>query len=93
MKPADKDHQYGHDRAEPIVGLIIVVFLGIVAYEIISGAYAKISLGEAVAPPSIIAAVMAAMGILVNYTMSTYLTRSGKKINSPALTADGKHQR
>jgi len=93
MKPADEEHQYGHGRAEPIVGLIIVVFLVIVAYEIISGAYAKIALGEVVTPPSLIAAVMAAIGIGINYTMSTYLTRSGEKINSPALIADGKHQR
>lgn len=93
MKPADEEHQYGHGRAEPIVGLIIVVFLVIVAYEIISGAYAKIVLGEAVVPPSLIAAIMAAIGIGINYTMSTFLTRSGEKINSPALIADGKHQR
>lgn len=93
MKPADEDHQYGHGRAEPIVGLIIVIFLAIVAYEIISGAYAKIVLGEAVVPPSLIAAIMAAIGIGINYTMSNYLTRSGEKINSPALIADGKHQR
>ena len=93
MKPADEDHQYGHGRAEPIVGLIIVVFLAIVAYEIISGAYAKIVLGEAVVPPGLIATIMAAIGIGINYTMSTYLTRSGEKINSPALIADGKHQR
>lgn len=93
MKPADEDHQYGHGMAEPIAGLIIVVFLLIVAYEIISGAYAKIALGEVVTPPSLIAAVMAAIGIGINYTMSSYLIRSGDKINSPALLADGKHQR
>ena len=93
MKPADEDHQYGHGRAEPIAGLIIVVFLLIVAYEIISEAYAKIVLGGEVIPPSMIAAVMAAIGIGINYTMSSYLIRSGDKINSPALIADGKHQR
>ena len=93
MKPADEEHQYGHGRAEPIVGLIIVVFLLIVAYEIIYGAYAKIILGEIVAPPGLIAALMAALGIGINYTMSTYLTQSGERINSPALIADGKHQR
>lgn len=93
MKPADEEHQYGHGRAEPIVGLIIVVFLLIVAYEIMYGAYAKIILGEIVAPPGLIAALMATIGIGINYTMSTYLTRSGERINSPALIADGKHQR
>lgn len=93
MKPADEEHQYGHGRAEPIVGLIIVVFLGIVAYEIIYGVYTKIALGEAIIPPSLIAAVMALIGVFVNYTMTTYLIRSGKKINSPALIADGNHQK
>lgn len=93
MKPADEEHQYGHGRAEPIVGLIIVVFLGIVAYEIIMGVYTKIALGEAIVPPSLIAAVMALIGVFVNYTMTTYLIRSGKKINSPALIADGNHQK
>ncbi len=93
MKPADEEHQYGHGRAEPIVGLVIVVFLLVVAYEIISEAYAKIMLGGEVVPPSMIAALMAAIGIGINYTMSTYLMRSGAKINSPAIIADGKHQR
>ena len=93
MRPADEEHQYGHGRAEPIVGLIIVVFLGIVAYEIISGVYTKIALGEAITPPDWIAAVMALIGIFVNYTMTKYLLKSGKKINSPALIADGNHQK
>ena len=30
MKPADDDHQYGHGRAEPLVGLIIVFILAVV---------------------------------------------------------------
>ena len=46
MKPADEEHHYGHGRAEPIVGLIIVVFLGIVAFEILLEAYNKLILGE-----------------------------------------------
>jgi cation diffusion facilitator family transporter len=93
MRPADEEHQYGHGRAEPIVGLIIVVFLGIVAFEILSSVYSKIVLGGAIVPPDWIAAVMALIGIFVNYTMTTYLIRSGKKINSPALIADGNHQK
>ena len=93
MKPADKDHPYGHGKAEPIVGLVIVVFLGIVAYEIISGVYTKIVLGTAIKPPELIAAVMALIGVFVNYTMTTYLLKAGNKINSPALIADGNHQK
>lgn len=93
MRPADEDHPYGHGKAEALVGLIIVVFLVIVAYEIISGVYTKIALGEVITPPDKIAAIMAIIGIFINYTMTTYLIRTGKKINSPALIADGNHQK
>ena len=93
MKPADEDHQYGHGRAEPLVGLIIVVFLLIVAYEILSGVYVKLTSPTALVPPELIAALMALIGIFVNFSMSTYLTRAGKRINSPAIIADGQHQK
>jgi cation diffusion facilitator family transporter len=92
MRPADEEHHYGHGRAEPIVGLIIVVFLGIVAFEILLEVYKKIMLGEALTPPDLIAAVMALIGIFVNYAMTKYLIKAGKKINSPVLIADGRHQ-
>lgn len=93
MQPADEEHQYGHGMAEPIVGLIIVVFLVLVAYEILSDVYIKLLMHEALKAPDWIAAGMALIGIIVNYAMTTYLIRSGKKINSPALIADGQHQK
>jgi cation diffusion facilitator family transporter len=93
MKPADDDHQYGHGRAEPLVGLVIVVFLLIVAYEILSGVYVKFTSGTVLVPPERIAAVMAIIGIFVNLIMTIYLLRAGKKINSPAIIADGQHQK
>ena len=92
MKPADEEHHYGHGRAESIVGLIIVGFLLIVAYEILLQVYHKIVLGGTIAPPDLTAALMALVGIFVNYAMTTYLIRSGRKINSPVLIADGRHQ-
>lgn len=93
MKPADKEHQYGHGRAEPLVGLVIVVFLVIVAYEILNGVYIKITSPTPLAPPEFIAALMAFIGIFINWSMTTYLIRAGKKINSPAIIADGQHQK
>ena len=41
-KPADREHPLGHGRAEAVAGLIIVVFLSIVGFEIFSGAIEKI---------------------------------------------------
>ncbi len=93
LKPPDKLHPYGHGRAEPLVGLVIVVFLGIIAFEILSEVYKKIFLGAALTPPETIAAVMALIGIVVNFIMTTYIMRTGKKINSPAIIADAQHQK
>ena len=42
QKPADEEHPLGHGRAEAIAGLIIVLFLTMVAYEIMTGAITKI---------------------------------------------------
>ncbi|MGB9938164.1 MAG: cation diffusion facilitator family transporter [Methanobacterium sp.] len=93
LKPPDKLHPYGHGRAEPLVGLVIVVFLGIIAFEILSEVYRKIFLGAALTPPETIAAVMALIGVIVNFIMTTYIMKTGKKINSPAIVADAQHQK
>lgn len=93
QNPADKEHPIGHGRAEAISGLVIVVFLAIVAYEIISGAFNKILHPELITVPDVYAALMAVFGIFVNYTISEYIIKIGKEIKSPAIVADGKHQK
>lgn len=93
MKPADEDHQYGHGRAEPLVGLLIVVFLAVVAYEILSGVYVKLTSGNPLVAPEITAALMAVVGIVVNIILTKYLISAGERINSPAIIADGHHQK
>ncbi len=93
QKPADEDHPIGHGRAEAISGLIIVVFLAIVSYEIITGAIDKIINPSLITIPDTYAAIMAVVGILVNLKISDYIIHIGKEINSPALIADGKHQK
>ncbi len=93
MKPADKEHPYGHGRAEPLVGLVIVIFLLIISYEIFSEVYYKLTLGPSLTPPTLLAAVMALIGIAANYIMSSYSMRIGRKINSPAIIADANHQK
>jgi cation diffusion facilitator family transporter len=93
LKPPDKLHPYGHGRVESLVGLVIVVFLGIIAFEILSEVYKKIFLGGPITPPETIAAGMALIGVFVNLIMTTYIMKTGKKINSPAIIADAQHQK
>lgn len=93
QKPADKEHPIGHGRAEAISGLVIVIFLVVIAWEIMQGAVEKILNPALITVPSTLAAVMAVIGILVNLRVSEYIIDLGKQIKSPAIVADGKHQK
>lgn len=93
QKPADSEHQSGHGRAEAIAGLLITIFLVVVGYEIVTGAIRKLLNPSLITVPDYLAAVMAVIGIVTNILISTYIIHLGKKINSPAIIADGQHQR
>ena len=93
QKPADANHPQGHGRAEPICGLIIVLFLTIVGYEIIDTAKDELLNPNLITTPDVYVAIMAVFGIIFNFAMSSYIIRIGKQINSPAIIADGEHQK
>lgn len=93
QKPADEEHPIGHGRAEAISGLVIVIFLFLVGWEIFEGALLKIIHPSTITVPTTLAAIMAAVGILVNLAVSSYIISIGKQIKSPAIVADGQHQR
>ena len=76
-----------------MAGLLIVIFLVVISYEIFLEVFHKLALGSSLTPPGIIAAVMALIGIGANFAMSSYSLKMGKKINSPAIIADSKHQK
>ncbi len=92
-RPADDTHPLGHGRAEAISGLIIVIFLCIVAFEIIETAIFKLLNPSNITSPTLLAAGMAIIGIITNLIVSHEIISIGKDINSPAIVADGYHQR
>ena len=79
QKPADDEHPIGHGRAEAIGGLIIVLFLTIVAWEIMGGAIKKLINPSLITTPDVFAAIMAIIGIFINYSVSQYIIGIGKK--------------
>lgn len=93
MKPVDEYYHYGYGRAESLVGLMVAVFLGVLALEILLEVYYKLSLGSALIPPDLSAGIMAFIGVLVNLTLTRYLMKLGEKIRSPAIIADAHHQK
>ena len=69
----------GHGRAEAISGLIIVLFLAMVAYEIMSGAIVKLINPSLITTPDVYAALMAIFGIFINLIISNYIIKIGKE--------------
>ena len=93
QKPADDEHPIGHGRAEAISGLAIVVFLAVVGWEIFQGSVDRILNPSLITIPETPVAIMAVFGIIMNLAVSDYIIGIGKQIKSPAIVADGKHQR
>jgi len=87
-KKGDKDHPFGHHRAEPIAGLFVAIFAGILGFEIIKKAIESFSTPH---KPLILlpAVIVLVFTMSVKIIMSYVFVRSGKKFNSPAVYASG----
>lgn len=95
LKAANEDYPYGFGRIENLAGLIIAGFLAVVGYEILLESWAKLSAMlflHQYSSPDLYTAVMALIAFGVNFFIATYLLRTGKKINSSAIIAIGKHK-
>lgn len=91
-KPPDKEHPYGHGKAENI-GAIIVAFLLIVIGLEISVSSVKVFFGETPSAPATIAFVIIIISILIKEILFHYKNYVGKKYNSTALIAEAWHHR
>lgn len=89
--PADKDHPYGHGKAESIAAIIVAVLLFIVGLEI--GVSAFQSFYVPIEVPSFIAIYAVIFSIVVKELMFRYKYRLGKKYRSDALVTDAWHHR
>jgi len=86
QKPPDKDHPYGHGKAENISAIIVAVLLFLVGAEV---GYTSIkSLFMELEAPGVIAIYGALISIVVKESMFQYKYRLGKKINSQAIIAN-----
>ncbi|MFT3701996.1 MAG: cation diffusion facilitator family transporter [Agriterribacter sp.] len=89
-KPRDSNHPYGHGKAEflsaGVEGSLIIVAGVIVIYEAIK---------NLVHPPTLqkldYGIILVAVTALVNYIAGRYCVAAGKRNNSLALIASGKH--
>lgn len=92
QKPADKEHPYGHGRAEVISTLLVVGMLVAAGVEIIRTAIITIRQGCLQAPGNL-AVYAAILSIVVNELMYQFTYRAGVKTNSPSTIANAMDNR
>ncbi len=89
-KPRDKDHPYGHGKAEflsaAIEGTLIGVAGTLILYEAIQHLIHPVVLREIDTGIWLVG-----LTAVINFIMGYYCVRTGKKNNSLALEASGKH--
>lgn len=92
MKPADKEHPYGHGKAESIASIIVALILIVVGVEIAITS-AKVFFGETPIVPGKIALIAIFVSLIIKELLFQYKYRLGKKINSIALISEAWHHR
>ena len=85
-KQADEGHPFGHHRAEPIAGLIVAIFAGILGFEILHTSVFKL-MEPHVHKIGIPAIITLLISIGMKLIMSKYFKKISHKMNSPALLA------
>ena len=94
--PADKDHNYGHNKFATVSIAFISFFLIVAGYEIIKNAIQNIILfskGNLSAAPKPIALYAAGISIIVKEFLYRYTMYYAKKYDNPMVKANAWHHR
>jgi cation diffusion facilitator family transporter len=85
-KKADKDHPFGHHRAEPVAALIVAILAGILGFQIVrAGIEGLFVLGVHIFSLWSVLVLLVCMSTKIG--MWLYFRKIGRRINSPALLA------
>lgn len=95
-RPQDEDHDYGHGKYETLATLFIGLALAAAAVGIVVSGAKKLALwlqGEDLPVPGTLALWAALVSIVAKEILFQYTRFKGKKLDSPALTANAWHHR
>ena len=91
-RPADKEHPFGHGRAEILATTIIGVLLSVIAVEFFIESVQRLVHKEA-ANYGTLAIIVTAISVLAKEGLARYAIVVGKKSGSRSLKADAWHHR
>jgi cation diffusion facilitator family transporter len=89
-RPADANHPFGHEKAEFFAAVIEGVLIVVAALLIFQQAWATFRVPRQLATP-LTGIALVAVATLINGLWSALLVGAGRRLRSPALTADGRH--
>ena len=91
--PNDKDHNYGHEKAETLVSFLLSILLIIVSIKIgFNGIQSLFNL-DSVQIPTILPLIVSVISIIIKEYQYRITIKVANKINSPSLKADAWHHR
>jgi cation diffusion facilitator family transporter len=90
QKPPDKEHPYGHHKAEYFAAVLEGALILAAAFAIFTASYRVFWAGNALEAPWQGLAINM-LAAVINGLWCVLLMREGKKRRSPALLADGRH--
>ena len=85
-KEADEGHPFGHSRAEPVAGIVVAVFAGILGFEVIRTSFNRLVMGKEVFVGTLTLFVPVITAALKG-AMFWYFRRVGRAAISPAIIA------
>ncbi|HLE09246.1 MAG TPA: cation diffusion facilitator family transporter [Thermodesulfobacteriota bacterium] len=85
-KEADEGHPFGHSRAEPVAGIVVAVFAGILGFEVIRTSFNRLVTGKEVFVGTLTLFVPVITAVLKG-AMFWYFRRVGRAAISPAIIA------
>lgn len=91
-KPIDKEHPYGHGKAESIAAAFVGITLIFAAAMILKGIIESIA-AHSFAAPNYLALAAAVLSIAVKEAMYRVTIAAGRRIGSEAIIADAWHHR
>lgn len=92
IKPPDEEHPYGHARMEYVTGLIIVVLLGIISFELAKDSVIRIFHPQHVIFSLPLILIIIAT-IILKELLSKYSFELGKQTESVAIETDAHHHK
>lgn len=90
--PPDKEHPFGHGRAELIAAIIIGVILGLIGFEFARDSISRLANHESVVFGNF-AIWVTAISVFVKESLAQFSFWASRKTGNPSLKADGWHHR